>query len=212
MTGGDVRWQRRPEERPGELIEAALRVFAERGYSATRLEDVAAAAGVSKGAIYHYFESKEELLSRALQRRIDTITADVDTKLADQSQPVSAKLRFVLRELWRHWVRPESGAVFTLLIGEVRTQLPAILETWAREGPIQGWSRVEQLIQEGKATGEFRPDVDAKVAGRLITSGLAWQAVLHIHLDLQRMDPCEPDRIFDSSVELFMEGLKRHGG
>ncbi|HKJ92657.1 MAG TPA: TetR/AcrR family transcriptional regulator, partial [Longimicrobiales bacterium] len=181
MTANGVRWKRRPDERPAELLEAALNVFAERGYSATRLEDVASAAGVSKGAIYHYFDGKEDLLRQALQRRIESIAEDVDTKLAERGVPASAKLRFVLRELWRHWVRPEWGCVFTLLVGEVGTQLPALFETWAREGPIRGWSLIEKLIEEGKGTGEFRPDVDAKVAGRLIASGLAWQAVLHIH-------------------------------
>jgi AcrR family transcriptional regulator len=211
MTADDVRWKRRPAERPRELLDAALSVFAQRGYSATRLEEVASAAGVSKGVIYHYFDGKEDLLRKAIQSRIETIRDDVDAKLAQQSGPVSAKLRFVLRELWRRWMTPEWGRVFMLLIGEVGGQLPALFEMWAREGPIRGWSLIEQLIDEGKEAGEFRPDVDAKVAGRLITSGLAWQAVLHIHMDLQRLDPCEPDRIFDSSVEIFMEGLKHRG-
>lgn len=209
MTADGVRWKRRPDERPHELLEAALNVFAERGYSATRLEDVASAAGVSKGAIYHYFDGKEDLLRKALQSRIECIMEGLGAELEEETRPVSAKLRLVLREVWRHWVMPEWGRLFLLLIGEVGTQLPAMFEAWAREGPIRGWSLIEQLIDEGKAAGEFRPDVDAKVAGRLITSGLAWQAVLHIHMDMQRLDPCEPDRIFDSSVEIFMAGLKQ---
>lgn len=211
MTADGVRWKRRPDERPRELLEAALNVFAERGYSATRLEEVASAAGVSKGAIYHYFEGKEDLLRKAIESRIESIMADLGAELEGETGPVSAKLRLVLREVWKHWVRPEWGRVFQLLIGEVGTQLPALFEAWARGGPIRGWSLIEQLIDEGKVAGEFRPDVDSKVAGRLITSGLAWQAVLHIHMDLQRLDPCEPDRIFDSSVEIFMEGLKQRG-
>jgi AcrR family transcriptional regulator len=209
MTADGVRWKRRPDERPHELLEAALNVFAERGYSATRLEDVASAAGVSKGAIYHYFDGKEDLLRKALQSRIESIMEDLGAELEEETRPVSAKLRLVLREVWRHWITPEFGRLFLLLIGEVGTQLPAMFEAWAREGPIRGWSLIEELIDEGKAAGEFRPDVDAKVAGRLISSGLAWQAVLHIHMDLQRLDPCEPDRIFDSSVEIFMAGLKQ---
>ncbi len=209
MTAEGVRWKRRPDERPNELLEAALQVFAERGYNATRLEDVAAAAGVSKGAIYHYFEGKEDLLRKAIKSRIDAVIEDLGAMLEGETRPVSAKLRLLLRAVWNHWARPEWGPLLLLLMGDVRPQLPAMFEAWAQEGPIRGWSMIEQLIDEGKATGEFRPDVDAKVAGRLISSGLAWQAVLHIHMNLQRLDPCEPDRIFDSSVEIFMEGLKQ---
>src|SRR5258705_11889986 len=65
-TARVLRWERRPEERPNELLEAALRIFAERGYSKTRLEDIAAAVGVTKGTIYHYFETKEDLLRQAI--------------------------------------------------------------------------------------------------------------------------------------------------
>ena len=70
MTGvraKGARWTRRPDERPQELLEAALHVFATQGYRTTRLEQVAAAAGVTKGAVYHYFSNKEDLLLRALE-------------------------------------------------------------------------------------------------------------------------------------------------
>ena len=59
-----LRWERRPAERPGELLDAALRVFAARGYRNASLEEVAAAAGVTKGAVYHHFTNKEQLLSQ----------------------------------------------------------------------------------------------------------------------------------------------------
>src|SRR5688572_27287060 len=60
------RWSRRPDERPQELLDTALEIFSTRGYRATRLEQVAEAAGVTKGAIYYYFSTKEELLTQAL--------------------------------------------------------------------------------------------------------------------------------------------------
>ena len=63
-----VRWRRRKEARPGEILEAALDCFAERGFAATRLEDVAARAGVTKGTVYLYFPSKEELFKAVVRR------------------------------------------------------------------------------------------------------------------------------------------------
>ena len=64
-----TRWERRPDDRPNEILDAALAVFAERGYRNTRLEHVGEAAGVTKGTIYHYFANKEDLLLRAIEHR-----------------------------------------------------------------------------------------------------------------------------------------------
>ena len=63
------RWERKAEERPEALFEAAITVFSDRGYRATRLEEVAEAAGVSKGTVYRYFLNKEDLLEKALDHR-----------------------------------------------------------------------------------------------------------------------------------------------
>jgi hypothetical protein len=86
-------------------------------------------------------------------------------------------------------------------------EFPAVFRMWAEEGPIHGWRLVRTLIAEGVATGEFRQDVDADVAARLVLSGLMLQAALHVHLGLDELAPCDHDRIFDSSVDLFMHGL-----
>jgi hypothetical protein len=78
---------------------------------------------------------------------------------------------------------------------------------WAEEGPIQGWELIRRLIEEGTSAGEFRPGVDAEVAGRMVLSGLMLQAALHVHLGLDSVAPCDHDRIFDSAVDLFMHGV-----
>jgi len=64
------RWERKAEARPGALTEAAFELFAERGYAATRLSDVAAACGVSKGTVYLYFDSKERLFEAVVREKV----------------------------------------------------------------------------------------------------------------------------------------------
>ena len=192
---------------PRALLEAAYRVFGARGYRATRLEEVADAAGVTKGAIYYHFDSKEDLLRRALENRHRAVFTEVARDVADQDAPASAKLRFVLRKVWQRWLEPEWGHAFRLVLGEVSVELPGIFRMWALEGPIRGWSMVRELIDEGIRSGEFRADVDAEVAARLVVSGLLLQAALQVHLGLDELAPCDPDRIFDSSVDLFLHGL-----
>jgi len=90
--------QRRPDERPRELLDAALRVFAVRGYRATRLDDVAAAAGATKGAIYHYFADKEELLVRALEQHQARALGRLDDALSLGVQLLSGRRHFLCRE------------------------------------------------------------------------------------------------------------------
>jgi AcrR family transcriptional regulator len=192
---------------PAALLEAAFRVFAERGYRAVRLEDVAEAVGMTKGAIYYYFEGKEDLLRRALQHRHRAIFADIADALRQERGPASARIRFVLRKVWLHWMEPGWGHAFRLLVGEVSVEFPSIFRMWAEDGPVHSWALVRGLIEEGVARGEFRPEVDAEVAARMALSGLMLQAALHVHLGLAELAPCDADRIFDSSVDVFMHGL-----
>jgi TetR/AcrR family transcriptional regulator len=189
------------------LLEAAFRVFGEQGYRATRLEEVAAAAGVTKGAIYHYFGSKEDLLRRALETRHRVMFAELQDGLARERAPASAKIRLVLRKVWQHWMEPGWGQTFRLLVGEVSLEFPVLFRRWAEEGPVHAWALIRGLVEEGVGNGEFRADVDPEVAGRVVVSGLMLQAALQVHMGLGGLAPCDPDRIFDSTVDLFLHGL-----
>ena len=192
---------------PTALLETAFRVFGNRGYRASRLEEIAESAGMTKGAIYYYFDGKEDLLRRALQYRHRAIFADIADALRHEGGPTSAKIRFVLRKVWQHWMEPGWGYAFRLLVGEVSVEFPAVFRMWAEEGPLQGWVLVRELIEDGIAKGEFRQDADAEVGARVILSGLMLQAALHVHLGLDELAPCDADRIFDSSIDLFMHSL-----
>jgi AcrR family transcriptional regulator len=192
---------------PDTLLDAAFRVFAERGYRATRLEEVAEAAGVTKGAIYYYFDSKEDLLSRAVQDRHRAIYDEIGAALETETAPAAVRIRFVLRKVWQHWLEPGWGHAVRLMLGEVSVELPLLFLMWAVEGPVEGWELVRDLIEEGMQNGEFRSDVDAEVAARVVFSGLMLQASLQVHLGLGDLVPCDPDRIFDSTMDFFLHGL-----
>lgn len=189
------------------LLETAFRVFATQGYRATRLEEVAEAAGMTKGAIYYHFEGKEDLLRQAVKHRHEAIFEQIEGELARQEAPASVKIRYVLRQLWRHVLEPTWGHAFRLMFGEVGLEFPALFRMWAEEGPIQGWSLVRDLIEEGVENREFRPGVDPEVSARFAVSGLMLQGALQVHADLHELAPCDIDRIFDSAVDLFLHGL-----
>ncbi len=189
------------------LLAAAFRVFASRGYRASRLEEVAAEAGLTKGAIYYHFHSKEDLLRRAVEHRHEAIFAVIEAELATLDAPAAVRIRYVLRQFWRHVLDPAWGQTFRLMFGEVGIEFPALFRTWAEEGPIQGWTVVRGLVEEGMRSGEFRASVDPEVAARFAVSGLMMQAALQVHSGLEDLAPCDVDRIFDSCVDLFLHGL-----
>src|SRR5262245_33517236 len=87
------RWERRKEARPAELLSAALDLFVEKGYAGTRLDDVAARAGVSKGTLYLYFQNKEELFKAVVRENIVTALVETAQEMRDFDGPTAELLR-----------------------------------------------------------------------------------------------------------------------
>src|SRR3954470_19240095 len=200
------RWQRRPDDRPAALMASALKLVKQQGYRRVRLEDIAADAGVSKATVYHYFDNKDDLLTRAVSERVAGRQAEVEALLARTGPSATERVRIYLRQFWEFSLTPHAGVWQRMLVSEIVTEAPQIFDAWA-EGLVQRWHRVEALIREGQANGEFRADADAAVAARLVVSGLSHQALFHVHFDVNRIDPCGVDRIFDSSFEQFLHSL-----
>jgi AcrR family transcriptional regulator len=202
-----LRWERRPDDRPDELLEAALHIFAERGYANTKLEDIAAKVGVTKGTIYHYFATKEDLLLRAIEHYHDRAFQPLEEVLGERRGPVSATIRLCLRRAFGH-LDPARLNVLTLLVQGVAREVPHVYDRWLETGPVRGWRILAELIEEGKATGEFRRDADSEVAARLTISGLilqfAWQRFTrgapHVAID--------GDQLIDSTADLLLHGLR----
>jgi AcrR family transcriptional regulator len=202
----NVRWERRPDSRPQELLDAALTVFAERGYRNTRIDDVADAAGVTKGAVYHYFATKEDLLLRAIEHYHDRAFAEIGAVLRDAGGPVSARIRLMMRKAFG----PVSGGrrtTLTLILQGLRHDLPHAHQQWLQSGPIAGWRLLAAMIEEGKSAGEFRADVDAEVAARVVISGLITQMVWQpLGVDVPDL-LIDEDRLIDSAVDTLLHGL-----
>jgi AcrR family transcriptional regulator len=197
-----ARWTRRPDERPQELLEAALHVFATQGYRTTRLEQVAAAAGVTKGAVYHYFSNKEELLLRALELYQERAFGRLEEALRRERGPSSARIRLVFRRAFGG-DDPVRRDVLRLLQG-VAYEVPDAYRRWIAKGPMKGWRLVASLIEEGKASGEFRADV----AARVVFTGVMVQMIWQRHADDIRGLAVDHDRLIDSAVDLLLGALR----
>lgn len=202
-----LRWERRPESRPRELLDAAIVVFAERGYRNTRIDDVAEAAGVTKGAVYHYFSTKEELLLNAIEHYHDRAFGRLDQVLRNARGPASTRIRLMLRKAFGATDSGGRKLTLALILQGARHDLPEAHRQWLRGGPIKAWRLLASLIEEGKRSGEFRADADAEVAARVAISGLITQIIWQpLAADVPQLR-IDDDRLIDSAVELLLHSL-----
>lgn len=152
----DPKWKRRKEARPAEIVEAALAVFAEKGFASARTEDIAARAGISKGALYLYFPTKEDLF-RAVVR--DAVVPNVDAfqaRIADSNQPFAEQLRMFLPSLAELVARSQLGAVAKMVIGE-SGNFPELARVWYDNVMSRAIGMLSALIIRGQERGEVRP-------------------------------------------------------
>ena len=202
-----LKWTRRPEDRPREILAAALRVFAEHGYNATRLEDIAAAAGVTKGTIYYYFKSKDALLLRLTTAGDQSEFDRLATLIDNNTGSASTQLRMLMR---KGFAEPadESRRLLRLVYLALHADAPHLFSRVVQHALVDGWALMTSLIERGKATGEFRADADAEVAARVFTSGLLLQQLWRNAMGLDTLDPFDHDRMVDSTIELFLHSLR----
>lgn len=201
------KWTRRPDERPREILNAALRVFAERGYAATRLDDIAAAAGVTKGTIYYYFRDKDALLLRLAEACDRSTFEHLESLVGNVTGPVSTQLRLVMR---KGFADPpdEASRLLRVVYLALHAESPSLFARAVQHALVDGWALVAKLIERGKATGEFRPDADAETAARVFTSGLLLQQLWRNSMGLEALDPFSKERLVDSTIELFLHNLR----
>jgi AcrR family transcriptional regulator len=201
------RWRRRPDERTRALTESALKLLMERGYRRIRLEDVADDAGVSKATVYHYFANKDELLTQTIAGRMAEKHDEAERRLAARGGSAAARLQMLLRQFWDLSLTRQAGLWQQMLAAEIATGAPDVFAAWAR-GLVRRWRVVRRLIREGQRTGEFRRDVNAEVAARMVISALSHQALFHVHFGLDRFAPYSPDRLISAVIQQFIDGLR----
>lgn len=169
------RWRRRKEDRPQEIVAAALDVFAERGFAAARLDDVAARAGVSKGTLYLYFPSKEDLFKAVIRAAILPNLERAERMIAEVPGPSFALLERLLAMVAELIATTRAAIIPKLVIAEAGN-FPELAAFYHREVIQRGFGLLANLLARGVARGEFRPmNIDHAVC--LIAAPLLMSAV-----------------------------------
>lgn len=157
-----TRRERRKEARPGELLAAALDLFAEKGYAATRAEEVAAKAGVSKGTLFLYFPSKEELfkavVTESVAGPVNSGLAEVDGFPGSTAQLVP----YLMTQWWERFGATKASGISKLMMSEAQN-FPELAAFYQQTVVIPGRELIRQVIQRGIDRGEFR-QVDVQYA------------------------------------------------
>jgi AcrR family transcriptional regulator len=204
-TATASRWRRLPEERPGHILSAALDAFVEKGFAATRLEDIAERAGISKGTLYLYFENKEELFKAAVRENVVPIVERAEHQV-DVFQGSSRDLLVeIVRGWWNAMHESHTTGLPKLVLAE-SSNFPDAARVYFDEVVVRVRGLFARALRRGIESGEFRAvDVDytVRVAMAPLTMALLWK---HSMVKCQ-IDCLDFDRHLNALIDVLLYGV-----
>ena len=201
----EPRWTRRKDARPEEITAAALELFAERGYAATRLEDVAARAGVSKGTLYLYFANKEDLFKAVVREGIVSPLGEMRSKVERYEGQTFELLRELMLGWWERVGSTRLSAIAKLLVSEARN-FPEIARFYADEVVSPGRETIAAVLRRGIERGEFRT-VELQPVVSLIFAPLFMLAMWRNSLAMCTDAQIDPLPLIEAHLEILRRGL-----
>jgi len=199
------RWQRRPEARPDEILDAALQVFGEQGFARTRLEDVARRAGVSKGTLYLYFDSKEELFRATARGRASASLAEGEEFVRTFEGSTRQLLEQFITRSWAKMNEPEKLRLARVVLFEL-TNFPELARFYFQEVILRMRTLIQSIIDRGIQRGEVRP-VDPGFAARALQTLCVQLAQTQHHFGPYDPHPLSHDQMLSGIIDLYLNGL-----
>ncbi len=197
------RYQRRKEDRPQEITEAALEAFAEKGYAATRVEEVAKRAGVSKGLMYLYFKTKEELFKAVVKsvviRRIDQLIGNIETTDLSSEDFIRGPLLSFMKQV------PGSpvAIVIRLLISE-GPRHPDLVDYYYENVVAKGLAAITGFVEQGVKRGEFRKSVITELP-QLFLAPVMLSIIWGIVFKTRQLDT---DKLIETQIDMLLTHIK----
>jgi AcrR family transcriptional regulator len=199
------RWTRRKEARPQELLAAALDLFVERGYAATRLDDVAARAGVSKGTLYLYFTNKEELFKAVVRENVLPILGEAEQIIEHYEGTTADLLREFILGWWERIGNTRLAGITKLIIAE-SGNFPEVAQFYHDEVISRGNKIIIGMLEHGIAKGEFRA-IDTDQANRVIVAPMIMLMMWKHSFNPSQRDAISPQEYLTCFIDLLLHGL-----
>ncbi len=155
--------ERRKEARPRELLDAALALFVEKGFTATRSEEVAARAGVSKGTLFLYFQSKEDLFKAVIRENIGSLFPTWNEELDTFEGSSTEMVKYAMNAWWERVGNTAASGIAKLVMSEAQN-FPEVAAFYQADVVVPGTKLLQRILQRGVESGEFRAmDTDKAV-------------------------------------------------
>ena len=198
---------REREDRKEDILQAALNVFSERGYEATRIDDVAERAEIAKGTIYLYFKSKEGLFEGVITRWLTPTLEQVERLSISEDLTSEEALRASMALFYTRIAEGELRQILRLIIGE-GPRFPHLIKAYYENVITRGRAAFGAAVRRGVETGEFR-DMGLDEFPQLIMGPAAMGAMWKMLFD--EIDPIDLDVLLDKQFDLLLDGVRAKG-
>jgi len=193
------------EQREAAILAAALEDFHASGLMNSRLEDIAARAGVAKGTLYLYFANKSELFRAVVRSLIQPLYEHMEQEVAHFEGPTEELLRRTLRQIQQHFaVEPSGRRLLHLMIAEGH-RVPELADFYFNELSARGLAIIKMIIWRGIASGEFRQTPAAEFP-HLIFAPVTLESAWPLMFGPERA--LDPDRFYEAQAEFLLAALR----
>ncbi|MEO8881961.1 MAG: TetR/AcrR family transcriptional regulator [Devosia sp.] len=203
------KFRRRAEARPDEVLDAALDLFIEKGFAGTKVEEIAKRAGLSKGAVYLYFPSKEAIMEGLVRRAVVPIAETAGQALASFEGTPREAFMMLFRLMSENLANPRVIAIPKLIIREV-AKFPELAVMYRREVIERGLPVVVEVIRRGVANGIFRP-VDPELAVRSVLGPIGMHIMMAEIFGIVPKGGLNLPGLIESHIDILYNGLVTPG-
>ena len=205
LPAGQPKFRRRKADRPDEIVAAAFEVFAEKGFAAARLDDIAARAGVSKGAIYLYFATKEDIFQAVVEQGVAPNLHNLAALAAANPQTFPDLIRAFAKVMAHVASTTPLGGILKMVIGEARN-FPELAQVWHDRLIVPALGALSAAIAAAQARGEIRPGDPRHYAAGLISPllvGVIWRETF----TPIGAEPFDLPALMEQHVETLLRGM-----
>jgi TetR/AcrR family transcriptional regulator len=207
VPDGQTRRSRRKEARPGELLTAALDLFVEKGYAGTRVEEVAQRAGVSKGTLFLYFASKEELFKAVVRENISGRFDEWNAEFVLFEGNTPDMLRYCLFSWWERLGSTKASGIPKLMMSEAQN-FPELASFYQAEVMQPGNTLIERILERGVARGEFRA-MEIRYGAYLVLAPMLFLAMWQHSLGTccSNQAKLDPQKYLNAQLDMLLHGF-----